>query len=108
MAATREKLRASMAAILARTYADALQLFTNPSERFDFSRITCPVLLMTGAHDKLAPPAEIAGVAKRIWQNAPQSDVRFEVIEGAGHVCNLEQPERYNACLAAFLKRIGG
>jgi pimeloyl-ACP methyl ester carboxylesterase len=49
-----------MAAIPAATYRDALVCFTNPLERFDFSRLTMPVLMMTGEHDRLAPPPKSA------------------------------------------------
>lgn len=104
--ASRQALHDSMAAIPAATYRDALTCFTNPLERFDFSRLTMPVLLMTGEHDRLAPPGEIRGVAGRIWDAAPRPDVRFEVIPGAGHVCNVENPEAYNRHLLAFLKRL--
>lgn len=103
---TRQKLYDSMAAIPAATYRDALVCFTNPLERFDFSRLTMPVLLMTGEHDRLAPPAEIRGVAGRIWDAAPRPDVRFEVIPGAGHVCNVEKPATYNRHLLSFLRRL--
>ena len=104
--ATREALRASMAEIPAATYRDALTCFTTPLERLDFSRFTMPVLLMTGAHDRLAPPSEIRAVAERIHDAAPMPDVRFNVIAGAGHVCNVEAPEAFNAHLAAFLSRL--
>jgi pimeloyl-ACP methyl ester carboxylesterase len=104
--AVRAQLQASMAAIPAATYRDALICFTNPLERFDFSRLTMPVLLMTGAHDRLAPPFEIRGVAGRIWDQAPRPDVQFEVISDAGHVCNLEQPHAYNRILLPFLRRV--
>lgn len=97
-------LLASMAAIPATTYRDALICFTNPLERFDFSRLTMPVLMMTGEHDRLAPPAEIRAVAGRIWDSAPRPDVRFEVIPGAGHVCNVEAPDAYNRHLTDFLQ----
>ena len=102
----RHALRESMAAIPATTYRDDLVCFTNPLERFDFSRLTMPVLLMTGEFDRLAPPSEIRGVAGRILDRAPLPDVRFEVIEGAGHVCNLEVPEVYNRHLLDFLARV--
>lgn len=103
---TRAALLASMQAIPAKTYADALSCFTNPPEAFDFSKIAVPVLLMTGAHDKLAPPAEIKQVSRRIWEKASTPDVRFEVIPEAGHVCNLEDPETYNRILSDFVSRI--
>jgi pimeloyl-ACP methyl ester carboxylesterase len=93
-----------MAAIPAATYRDALVCFTSPLERFDFSRLTMPVLMMTGDHDRLAPPAEIRGVAGRIWDAAPRPMVRFEVIPGAGHVCNVEAPEVYNRHLLDFIR----
>lgn len=104
--AMRQDLLDSMAAIPAATYRDALRCFTNPLERFDFARLTMPVLLMTGEHDRLAPPAEIRAVAGRIWDAAPRPDVRFEVIAGAGHVCNVEAPEAYTRALLDLLGRL--
>lgn len=102
----RAKLLASMAAIPAETYRDALTCFTNPLERFDFAKLAMPVLMMTGEHDRLAPPAEIRAVAGRIWDSAPQPDLRFEVISDAGHLCNLEQPEAYARHLLTFLRKL--
>ncbi|MGQ3294361.1 MAG: alpha/beta fold hydrolase, partial [Shinella sp.] len=54
--AVRHALFTSMAAIPAATYRDALHCFTHPPERFDFSRLTMPVLMMTGRFDRLAAP----------------------------------------------------
>lgn len=102
----RQALLESMAAIPASTYRDALMCFTNPLERFDFSRLSMPVLMMTGEFDRLAPPSEIRGVAGRILDSAPLPDVRFEVIKGAGHVCNVEAPDVYNRHLLDFLAKV--
>lgn len=102
----RETLRASMAAIPAATYRDALGCFTRPPERFDFSRLTMPVLMMTGEFDRLASPAEIRGVSRRILAAAPRPSVRFEVIARAGHVCNLEQPAAFNRLLCGYLDEV--
>lgn len=102
----KEALVASMSAIPAASYCDALHCFTNPPGRFDFSKMTMPVLLMTGAHDRLAPPPEIRAVALRIHAASPHPDVRFEAIKDAGHVCNLENPAAFNAALAEFARRI--
>ena len=99
----RAKLHTSMASIPAATYRDALNCFCNPLEKLDFTRASFPVLLMTGDHDRLAPPTEIRTVSHRFADaNAPL--VMFEVIADAGHVCNLEQPDAVNAQLAKFLK----
>lgn len=104
--ATRAALLHSMAAIPAATYRDALICFTNPLERFDFAKLIMPVLLMTGSHDRLAPPAEIRTIAGRIWDAALRPDVRFEVVANAGHVCNVEQPQAYSTQLLTFLNRL--
>ncbi|GLS86789.1 hypothetical protein GCM10010873_17630 [Cypionkella aquatica] len=104
-AAVREELFTSMAAIPAATYRDALLCFTNPRERFDFSRLDMPVLMMTGAYDRLAPPAEIRSVAERIFDAAKNPDLRFEVIAGVGHVCNVEGAEVFTRHLHDFVAR---
>ena len=102
---TRTTLLQSMQAIPSATYRDALTCFTTPPERFDFTKLTMPVLMMTGEHDRLAPPAEIRSVAQRIAAN-PHADVQYETILSAGHVCNLEQPAAYNRPLLAFVQRV--
>ncbi len=104
--AVTDQLLRSMAAIPARTYRDALMCFTNPPERFDFSRLAMPVLMMTGEFDRLATPGEIRGVAGRIHGDAVLPDVRYETISDAGHVCNVEQPESYNRILLDFLGKL--
>lgn len=102
--AVKDQLFRSMAAIPSATYRDALTCFTNPPERFDFSRLTMPVLMMTGEFDRLASPKEIRGVAGRIHAEASAADVRYETIANAGHVCNVEQPSVYNRILLEFLE----
>lgn len=102
----RAALRESMETIPTTTYADALRCFTNPLERFDFAKLDMPVLLMTGEFDKLATPLEIKNVAERIFDASARPDVRFEVIKGAGHVCNLERPDSYNHYLTDFIARV--
>jgi pimeloyl-ACP methyl ester carboxylesterase len=102
----RSAMLESMAAIPTQTYRDALRCFTNPLRQFDFSKLDMPVLMMTGEHDLLAPPAEIKSVATRIHDAVAQADVRFEIIKGAGHLCNLEAPELYNGPMMEFLTRV--
>lgn len=104
--AIKAQLLHSMAAIPAATYRDALLCFTDPRERFDFARLNMPVLMMTGEHDRLAPPTEIRGVAHRILAQARTPDVRYETIMDAGHVCNVEQPAAYNRILLEFLGKL--
>jgi pimeloyl-ACP methyl ester carboxylesterase len=104
--AVRDALFASMAAIPAETYRDALRCFTHPPERFDFAKLTMPVLFATGEHDVLASPVEIRGVAQRVLAQSPTPQVGFEIIADAGHVCNLEAPSAFNTLLKNFLGKI--
>ncbi|SDJ37197.1 Pimeloyl-ACP methyl ester carboxylesterase [Actinokineospora alba] len=53
--------------------------------------IDVPVLLLYGDDDKRAP-ADTVGAALA----APIRDSRMVVIPGTGHLCNLEQSERFN------------
>ena len=96
----------SMVQIPTETYRDAVTCFCNPTETFDFSNIHCPVLLITGEHDRLASPAEIKSVADRMRAASGAQAVQFEIIADAGHVCNLEQPQLYNTVLVQFLQGI--
>lgn len=67
---TRAALTTSMQGIPTQTYADALRCFTNPLEKFDFAKLTMPVLLMTGAHDRLSASWGIGRLrsgSKTVW-----------------------------------------
>lgn len=59
--------------------------------------IDFPVLVIVGAEDGLTPPAE----AESLRSGIPGA--RLSIIANAGHLSNLEQPERFNAELIAFL-----
>jgi pimeloyl-ACP methyl ester carboxylesterase len=56
-----------------------------------------PALVLCGAHDAIAAPAEMRGIAERL----PQA--RFVEIKDAGHMAPLEQPAAVNAALREFL-----
>lgn len=59
--------------------------------------ISVPTLVLAGAHDPLAPPEE-----SRAW-SALVPGAAFELIEGAGHVSNLERPQQFSSRLRRFL-----
>jgi 3-oxoadipate enol-lactonase len=59
--------------------------------------IRCPTLVIVGDQDQATPPAEAKLMAERI------PGARLEIIPGAGHLANLEQPEAFNKALSAFL-----
>lgn len=72
-----------MAAIPVSTYRDALICFTNPLEKFDFARLTMPVLMMTASLTGLPRPPK-PGVAEPDLDASKTPDVQFEVIPGRG------------------------
>lgn len=60
-------------------------------------QIQAPTLVIVGDEDTLTPPAE----AEVIHQGIAHSQLR--VIERAGHLSNMEQPEAFNAALREWL-----
>lgn len=63
------------------------------------SSIRVPTLIVVGEDDKATP----VDSARRMHEAIPGS--QLVIIPGAGHVSNLEQPERFSAALSPFLQR---
>ena len=63
----------------------------------ELPKISCPALIVWGAHDALVPVKD----AKRMEELIPDS--RRVVFERTGHVAMLERPERFNRVLREFL-----
>lgn len=74
--------------------ADAMADFRRTA---DLGRIAVPALVLTGEFDRPAAPERVRAMAEAI----PNAD--FHVIKDAGHVSNLEQPERFGKALSEFL-----
>jgi 3-oxoadipate enol-lactonase len=64
------------------------------------SVITCPALVVIGSEDKLVGLAEAEALRNKI------PDARLRVIESAGHLPNLEQPEEFTRALIEFLETL--
>lgn len=62
--------------------------------------INVPVLVIVGSEDSLTPPAEAETMNRAI------SGSQLQVIDGAGHLSNLELPQLFNAALSAFIQTI--
>jgi 3-oxoadipate enol-lactonase len=60
--------------------------------------IAIPTLVIVGSEDSVTPPSEAEAIAAAI------PDARLEVIEGAGHLSNLERWDTFNATLSTFLE----
>jgi 3-oxoadipate enol-lactonase len=59
--------------------------------------ISAPTLVVAGAEDQSTPPVHAELIAERI----PHAEVT--VLEGAGHLANVEQPEAFNETVLAHL-----
>ena len=64
------------------------------------SRVICPALIAVGREDMIAPLSEAQLMHREIGGS------RLEVIEDAGHVSNIEQPESFNRALTKFLREL--
>ena len=73
--------------------AAALGMAVRPDSTPDLARITVPTLVITGSDDTLIPPDATRPLADGI------PGARYEVVQGAGHLSNLEAPDRFNALL---------
>ncbi|HMN81390.1 MAG TPA: alpha/beta fold hydrolase [Burkholderiaceae bacterium] len=67
------------------------------------SAIVCPVLLVTGDEDAVAPPQSVRAMGERL--SAGRDVVRVEVLRGCGHWTPVEMPEACADLLARFLTR---
>ena len=62
--------------------------------------IRVPTLVLCGAEDKVTPPA----LSRELTHLVPGA--RFEAIERAGHLTNIEQPEQFNTLVNAFIRGV--
>ena len=103
--ATRSTELAGMRAMLTRTPRQGYLAACGALKRADLrpyaGRIQAPTLCLVGDEDGSTPPALVEETAALI----PGS--RFEIIEGAGHLPNVEKPEVVAKWVAEHAKRTG-
>ncbi|MEU8649512.1 alpha/beta hydrolase [Streptomyces sp. NPDC048737] len=73
-----------------------------PDYRPLLRRVTVPALVVVGADDEFTPVRD----AETLHALLPDSTLR--VIDGCGHLPNLERPAEFDAALAEFLARVDG
>lgn len=78
--------------------AQSKALRARPDRRDTLRSLNCPALVLCGRHDRLCP-LERHEMMRDLIPGA-----RLEVIEDAGHMPTLEQPERTTAALGRWLK----
>ncbi len=79
--------------------AASLGMAGRPDSTVDLPGIDVPTLVITASADTLIPPEATSPMADQI----PRADL--EVIDGAGHLSNLEAPQEFNQLLRAHLER---
>ena len=62
--------------------------------------IACPTLVVAGREDLVIPSADMEAMAAAI------PGAQFDSIPDAGHLVNLEQPERFHEILARWLRQL--
>jgi len=77
-----------------------LALATRTDTTESLSAISVPTLILVGQHDVITPPDAARAMHSRI----PGSEL--ELINGAAHMSNLENPGAFNAALLKFVKRL--
>ena len=92
------RVRDAILATSPRGIANALQgLGARADSSPTLREIRVPTLVVCGAEDTITPVAESEAMHQGIVGS------RLEVIPGAGHLANLENPAAYNAALLEFL-----
>jgi pimeloyl-ACP methyl ester carboxylesterase len=64
------------------------------------SQITVPSLIIVGREDAFTP----VPLSEEMHRGIPGS--RLEIIEGSGHMSNLERPDKFDSILGSFLERL--
>jgi pimeloyl-ACP methyl ester carboxylesterase len=60
------------------------------------SKMSFPAMVIVGSADALTPPAEAEAMASSI------PGARLHIIDGAGHLSNVERPAEFNRALIEF------
>lgn len=80
-------------------YRDMVLALDAADTREVLPTVAVPALVMWGEQDRVTPRPE----AEVLRQNIPGA--AFEIIPGAGHLSNLEQPDAFNRALTAFVDK---
>jgi pimeloyl-ACP methyl ester carboxylesterase len=101
-----ELARQVLAMMLATSPEGAAAALRGRAERPDFldmlAHVTVPTLVVVGSEDSFTPVNE----ARLMYQHIP--DAALAVIQGAGHMPNLERPTEFNGALQDLLGVVAG
>jgi 3-oxoadipate enol-lactonase len=94
-----EELRDSVSRIHEGSYKKTLEASVAQDRAAPVEKIRVPTLVIAGEDDSVYPPALARDMARRI----PGAELLM--LEGNGHLANLEHPERFNQAILDFLMR---
>jgi 3-oxoadipate enol-lactonase len=89
--------RAMMVSAAREGYAGCCEALADWDPGDELATIGAATLVLAGSEDPATPPAQAEAIAGRI------AGARMSVLEGAGHLANLEQPEAFNRLLLEHL-----
>ena len=81
------------------TYRRALQALVGFDRRDELAALRVPLLCLAGSDDRTAPP----GIMQKMAEQVPGAE--FHLMDGVGHLANLEAPGVFNDALIEFLLR---
>jgi 3-oxoadipate enol-lactonase len=94
-----DALLASFHALRNDSYLKTLEASVAQDRDAPLEKLAVPTLIITGDEDRLYPLELTQLMARRI------PGAKLAVLENCGHLSNLEQPERFNEVLLAFLRQ---
>ena len=97
-----KRLVASMAALHKESYIKTVEATTMFDRTVELEKIDVPTLLVFGAHDTLTTKEMGEEMASRI------KGAEYVLVEKAGHLVNIEQPDVFNRAVLDFLSRHRG
>jgi 3-oxoadipate enol-lactonase len=96
-AEVREDLRQSIIALRTESYLKTLRASVSFDRGAELDNIEQPVQLIFGGDDRLTPPSIGREMQLKL------ADAELAVLDGAGHLSNLEKPALFNETLLKFL-----
>jgi 3-oxoadipate enol-lactonase len=93
-----QKLVDSISSLHKDSYIKTIEATTRYDHVADLPNIQVPTLLVYGSDDRLTPPDIGRRMAAEIL------GARLEIIEGAGHLTNIEAPDAFNDIVLRFLR----
>ena len=98
--AVRVEVIETMARIDASAFCIGARAVWLADQRERAGEIRAPALVLCGTEDHVTPPA----LSRELTQLIPGA--RYEAIERAGHLTNLERPEEFNTLVGAFIRGV--